>query len=289
MAIERFEEALKEYLEEEARKKRVPVVNSVAENVTEESIRAASDELNNIDRRLIVANGRVEEHLSYIKHDLAENGFNLPPADILVNAPYPTPEATSEESESEEESETTSKYWFRPDLFEVSSEDEKLYKEFIEKALESDGKGSLEMGENEKLSDVRVKLFNTGVKMQRRITLIDMSLSSRPKNLIPFEVSEILEHLSLENINLLRDNLSKPNALLSLPMELLETKINTFGLESRTSNALQRTRFEATSPLTVLETVSHDEEWFYRVRQFGEISFHDLLIGLVTNKVIPPV
>jgi len=292
MAIEKFEEALKQYIQEETQKMKAVSVAALEGSVTEDTIKAAARLLDHQDT---MANGirvRLENAMIDLTRHLENEGYTLPPASILrPGFGDALEEALQRINLREESSETETqafefqpKYTFPQDLLEISDEDKENYGSVINNALLTDrgtGLGSLVLGEGQEMPDAKMKLVNAGISLSRRVTFPDRN-KPHPENLLPFEVSDFLPHLTYDNIVLLRNNLGNLSAFSNLPTEVLGRDLKELGLDSRTFNCLKRSQI-----LYVTQILIMDELHIGGIRNFGQGGFHNLLITFAANKIIP--
>src|SRR3989344_3748019 len=288
MAIEKFEEALKQYIQEETQKMKAVSVAALEGSVTEDTIKAAARLLDHQDT---MANGirvRLENAMIDLTRHLENEGYTLPPASILrPGFSDALEEALQRINLREESSETETstvefqpKHTFSEDLLEISSDDFNFYGKFINEAIKQGGTLMVIIREAPHLA--KRKFINAGIQINRRITTLDSNVTTRPKGTLSFQVSDTLPHFTYDNIVLLRNNLGNIDAFGNLPPALLEGFIDDLGLDSKTYNCLKRSQM--TSISEILRTA---EVYIGGLRNFGEVGFHNLLITFAANKILP--
>jgi len=294
MAIERFEEALKQYIQEETQKMKDVSAQSLDGSITEDTIKAAARLLEHLDQAANSIRGTLRYGMETITNILEKEGYDLPPASILRPSFGEVLAETLQSNNSTEESAETEtptvefqpQYSFPKDLLEINDNDKENYGTIINNALLTDsgiGLGSLVLGEGQKITDVKRKMLNAGISLNRRITFPDINKPTRPKNLL-FFVSDLLPHLTYDNIVSLRDNLGNIHAFDHLPSEVLFVLLKKLDLESRTYNCLARSQL-----INVSDILNLDEAHLGSVRNFGQGGFHDLIVTFAANKILPEV
>ena len=157
MAIEKFEEALKQYIQEETQKMKDISVAALEGMITEDSIKAAARLLDHQDAMAIGIVHRLENAMIDLTRHLEKEGYTLPPASILgqIN--------NIDEESSEIEYpivEFQPQYSFSRDLLEISDEDKENYGIIIDNALLTDSSealGSIFLGEGQKQKMLKEK------------------------------------------------------------------------------------------------------------------------------------
>lgn len=292
MAIERFEEALNQYITEETQKMKEESVQTLEGHLTEESVKAAARLLEHRELMASTIKGRLRRAMNDISVLLEDEGYDPPPATILGPgtfenelAKYTQDHSNAVETYSEDEAsliEFSPRYAFPKDLFEISDEDFNYYEKFIGPAINEGGTLTLYGQKPDDFS--KQKFINAGIRFNRRVITLDSNSTTRPKGTLSFKVSEALPHLTFDNINLLRDDLGNIEAFKHLQPELGEILIDNLDLNNRTKHCLKRAQI-----MYVEQILRDNEDHLADVRNFGQTGFQDLLIVLTANKVIPEV